>query len=151
MANIEIANIMGSTFQHANISYIVGVGERNERSDVMLIQALFKLVGYNESNARKCFGSAVKDLPEITGNFDAKTNGTIREFQMRMSNHLLNVDGKIHPANYKNRIIKKFDGRLMAITLLNRDAVDGAIEYGGSTILALKSIAPQLLLMPAAP
>lgn len=129
MAKIEIATFEDVKDKHVNISDIVGVGEKNERSDVMLIQALFKIVGRADIPAKKYFGLAAKDLPEPTGDFDNKTIQAIWAFQRKMSYCLLNVDGKIHPASYKDKVIKKAfsGGRLMAITLLNLEALDSAI------------------------
>src|SRR3712207_172258 len=83
--------------KHVNVSDIVGIGERNERNDVMLIQALFKIFGYNDLQAKEHFNLAAEDLPEPTGDFDEKTRVAIWEFQIRMSYRLLNADGKIHP------------------------------------------------------
>lgn len=153
MAQVDIANIAGSKLQHANITDIVGVGEKNELNDVMLIQALFKLVGYTPVNAKKFFGFDMKELPEPTGNFDIQTRRAIWSFQRRMALRLLNVDGKIHPANYKDRLLKDvFRKRIMVITLLNLEAIDGAInKYSvDDTIQALKIIAPSLII-PVAP
>jgi len=154
MATLELVNFkqLGPAIEQANISDIVGVGGSNEKSDVMLIQALFKLVGYSEFWARKYFGVGPTELPEPTGIFDAKTIQAIWGFQRRMAHRLLNVDGKIHPGNYKNRVIKDIGGRLMMITLLNLEAVDGALmEHGTEVIPALKQVAPQLMLIRVDP
>ncbi len=152
MAHIEIANLHVVKLEHANISDIVGVGEKNEKNDVMLIQALFKLVGYNPRTSKQYFGLDMSDLPDPTGNFDEKTISAIWRFQRKMSLRLRNIDGKIHPANYKNRVLKNaFKGRVMVITLLNLEALDGALmKHSTDTIPALKLIAPQLIL-PVAP
>ena len=154
MVTLELVNFKGnSPMEHGNISDIVGVGgeARNEKSDVMLIQALCKLIGYSEFHARKSFGLGLNDLPEPKGNFDDKTIQTIWGFQRRMAHRLLNVDGKIHPGNYKNRVIN-MNGRLMTITLLNEMANDGALmKYNTDVISALKQVAPQLVLTRVAP
>jgi hypothetical protein len=156
MATLEIVKFkqFSSPLEEANISNIVGVGggAKNDKQDVMLIQALFKLVGYSEYHAKKSFGLGIADLPEPTGAFDQKTIKAIWGFQCRMKHRLLNVDGKIHPGNYKNREIKDITGRLMAITLLNSLAVDGALmDYSTDVIPALKQIAPHLMLIRVAP
>lgn len=149
MAKIEIATLDDLKDRHANISDIVGVGEKNERNDVMLIQALFKLVGHNEREAKRFFGEAAKDLPEPTGDFDEKTIRAIWAFQKKMSYRLLNIDGKIHPASYRDRVIKKAfrGGRLMAITLLNMEAVNGTVQLGlgGGLPEAVKKLAPAII------
>src|SRR5215204_3312224 len=154
MATLELVNFkqLGSAIEQANISDIVGVGGSNEQSDVLLIQALFHLVGFSEFFARKFFGVGRTELPEPTGNFDAKTIQAIWGFQRRMADRLLNVDGKIHPGNYNKRMIKDIRGRLMTITLLNLLAVDGALSnFSTEVIPALKQVAPQLMLIRVAP
>ena len=154
MATLELVNFkqLSSPVEQANISDIVGVGGSNEKSDVMLIQALFHLVGFSESFARKFFGVGLSALPAPTGDFDAKTLQAIWGFQHRMAHRLLKVDGKIHPGNYKNRVIKDITGRLMAITLLNHLALDGALfNFSTDVIPALKQVAPQLTLIRVAP
>ena len=154
MATREMVNFkqFNAPLEQANLSDIVGVGQRNEKSDVMLVQALFKLVGFSEHFAKEKFGLGLTDLPEPTGDFDTKTIQAIWGFQRRMASRLLNVDGKIHPGNYKNRVIKNFGGRLMTITLLNILAFDGALaQFNTEVIPALKQVAPQLMLIRVAP
>lgn len=149
MAKIEIANILHSELEWANTSATVGVGEKNEMNDVMLIQALFKLVGYDDRAASIYFDLSLNDLPEPTGNFDKKTINAIWGFQRKMKYRLLSLDGKIHPANYKNRVIKNLTfGKLMTMTLLNWLGMDGASGQYMQLIPALKSVAPQLILKP---
>ena len=94
----------------------------------MLIQALLKLIGFNNADAWKFFGFAAGGLPELTGKFDNDTIQTIWAFQRKMAYRLLNVDGKIDPVSYENRVLKKaLRGRLMAITLLNMEAKDTSV------------------------
>ena len=148
MAKMEIATLDDLKILHANISDIVGVGEKNERNDVMLVQALFKLVGYIDRRAKEFFGLAAKDLPEPTGDFDEKTIRTIWAFQRKMSYRLLNIDGKIHPASYQDRVIKKAfrGGRLMAITLLNMETIDGETSLKAANLQeAVKKLAPAII------
>jgi hypothetical protein len=148
MAKIEIATLDDLKENHVNISDIVGVGEKNERNDVMLIQTLFKIIGNSDTHAKAVFGLAAKDLPEPTGDFDEKTIRAIWGFQRKMSYRLLNVDGKIHPASYKDRVIKKAfkGGRLMAITLLNMEAIDQTVMLSTSSVPeAVKKITPAII------
>ena len=148
MAKIDVANLNDIKEKHANISYAVGIGEKNERNDVMLIQALFKLIGYSDSWANKFFGFNAANLPEPTGDFDEKTIRAIWAFQRRMSVRLLNIDAKIHPANYKNRVLRKafYGSRLMAITLLNIEAFDRTIDLKVRDVPeAVKKIAPAII------
>lgn len=148
MAHIEIATFKSGKLRYANISDNVGRCEKNESSDVMLIQALFKLAGFNELYATLHFGLSFKDLPEPTGNFDSATDNAIWGFHRRNQMRLLKIDGKVHPANYNNRIMKDVEARLMTITLLNRLAFFGAIIKFNATgqIEALRQIVPNLIL-----
>jgi hypothetical protein len=155
MATREMINFkqLGpSPIEQANLSGIVGVGGLNDKHDVMLIQALFRLVGYSNHWARSNFGMSLTDLPEPAGQFDGKTIQAIWGFQRRMAHRLLNVDGKIHPGNYHNRVIKDISGRLMTITLLNFLAVDGALMSNDPDVIsALTRIAPHLVLTRVGP
>ena len=148
MAQIDKADLKVLKEHHANVSETIGVGEKNEKNDVLLIQVLFKLVGFSDHYAKKYFGLTVKDLPELNGKLDEKTIRAIWSFQRKMSHQLQNVDGKIHPASYSDRVLKKAyqGGRVMVITLLNMLAPDGALMYYNTDVVsAIKVIAPQLI------
>lgn len=149
MAKIETVTFGNLIDKHANISDIVGIGGKNEKSDVMLIQALFKIIGRDDIYAKRFFGLAFSDLPKPTGDFDNQTARAIWAFQRKMSSRLLSIDGKIHPANYKDRVLKRaFRGaRLMAITLLNLEAFEAAINsYSTNDVSeAVKKIAPAII------
>lgn len=154
MAQIDKANFeqVGGKVFHANISGIVGVGGANDKNDVMLVQALFRMVGYSEYHARKNFRICPNDMPQPTGSLDTKTIQAIWGFQRANADRLLSLDGKLHPANYKNRTIKNIAGRLMAITLLNFLVADTALMfYNDDVISGLKKIAPELVLKPYDP
>lgn len=148
MATIEIADLGSMKMSHVNVTYPVGRGQRNERNDVLAIQALFKLVGYSDLHAGIYFGLSARDLPDVTGRIDEKTNRAILGLQRKMSSRLLDVDGKIHPANYRNRVLKgALNGaRLMVITLLNMEAViqAGWISSGGLVPDGVKILAPTI-------
>ncbi len=149
MATIEIATLGNVKTQHANVSNVVGIGGINERNGVMLIQALFKLIGFQDIYAKRYFGLSANDIPEPTGILDVKTILSIGGVQRMMSSRLLNNDGKIHPASYKDRVLKNalYKGsRLMAITLLNMEAVETAISQDlGDVPVAIKKIAPTIM------
>ncbi len=147
MATIEIADLAGIKANHCNVSDLVGIGEKNEINDVMVIQALFKLIGRSDHFANKYFKLRATDMPEATGNFDEKTRQAIWSFQLTMCGRLLSVDGKIHPASYENRHIKNaFNGRLMAITLLNMLAFDQSVAVEADDVPdAVKQLAPSLM------
>ena len=81
MASIETVDFYKFTEKQTNISDVVGVGEKNERNDVMLIQTLFKLIGWGDVAAKMKFGLSVTDLPEPTGIYDFKTTQAIWGFQ----------------------------------------------------------------------
>lgn len=147
MATIETANLAGMKTKHCNVSDLVGIGEKNEINDVMVVQALFKLIGHSDFFAKKYFRLDATDLPEATGNFDKKTIKAIWAFQQTMKLRLLNVDGKIHPASYKDRNIQNaFNGRLMAITLLNMQAYDESVFVAADDVPdAVKQLAPAIM------
>lgn len=148
MANIEIVDFKVTKMEQTNISDVVGVGQKNNRNDVMLIQTLFNLIGVSEVKARMNFGLSKSDLPEPTGIFDTKTHQAIWAFQRKMANRLHNIDGKIHPASYKNRVLNAGPGkRQMMITLLNLVALDEALMYCKLDLIpAIKKISPMLVL-----
>ena len=144
MAHIEQANLNGYIRNHANVSHVVGVGGKNEKNDVMLIQALIKLVGLSDGNASIFFDVSSGNLPEINGIFDLKTSHAIWAFQRNNSRNLLSVDGAVHPASYANRRISP--GPKMTITLLNQSAsMYGLSDLGIDVIPALNIIAPLLV------
>src|SRR5262245_47147817 len=153
MATREMVNFkQWGPREQANVSGIVGVGGDNDKFDVMLIQALFRVVGFSNHSARQRFGVSLADMPEPTGNFDNKTIQAIWGFQHRMAHRLLNVDGKIHPGNYHNREIKEGRERLTPFPLLNIVATEEALMVHGTEVIpALTRVAPQLVLIPVAP
>lgn len=147
MASIETVDFKVLKMEQTNISDVIGPGQKNERNDVMLIQTLFKLIGFSDQRARLNFGLSIKDLPEPTGIFDAKTHQAIWHFQRKRANRLHSIDGKIHPASYKNRVLKGGPAaRQMTITLLNLLALDEALmNYKCDLIPAIKKISPNLI------
>lgn len=146
MPSIEKVDYQKAIFEQTNISQIVGAGEKNEKNDVMLIQTLFRLVGFKDRASNMKFGFPKKYLPEPTGILDANTIHAIWGFQRKMAHRLLNVDGKIHPASYTDRRLKVGPGeRQMMITLLNMEALDQSIMYFGiDLITAIKHISPNI-------
>lgn len=148
MACIEIVNFNVVKMEQTNISHVIGAGQKNERNDVMLIQTLFNLIGFSDVSAKLNFGLSKSDLPEPTGIFDGKTQQAIWEFQKINTRRLHNIDGKIHPASYKNRVLKKGPGgRQMMITLLNLLALEAALmNHSVDLISAIKKLSPKLIL-----
>lgn len=129
----------------ANISGVVGEGLTNDRSDVLLIQTLFKIIGgESEVFSRALIGIEPSELPTLDGNCDKQTLKAIWGFQRRRRHRLLNVDGKVHPGKFRNRVIKEGpEGRQMMITLLNMNAA----QIGGHTDLVsvVRRISPSIV------
>lgn len=147
MASVETVNFDGFKEQHVNVSYPVGPQQTNDRNDVMAIQAMFRLIARGDFHAQKYFGLTLRDIPEATGLFDAKTERALKAFQCKMASRLLNPNGKIDPASYANRVLRRafLGARLMTITLLNIEAFDGVIATGGRDIPdSVKKIAPTI-------
>lgn len=150
MASIETVDFYRFKEVQTNVSDKVGVGEINERNDVLLIQTLFKIIGFSDIATKHKFGLAMKDLPEPTGRYDDKLTKAIWGFQHKMRHRLRRIDGKIHPASYANRVLKKgANAPQMTITLLNIMASDDAIMSNyDDLITAVKKISPSIIFVP---
>jgi hypothetical protein len=125
-------NLNGERVLTLNVSGIVGFAGANYRDDVMLIQGLFKYISDGLYPEALGLGGNYK-VPEITGEMDADTYSAISEFQIRNAGSLLmsRFDGRIHPANYKNRSLTTGGNkRYMSITLLHIMATDAAVMQG---------------------
>lgn len=138
------------TYDAVNVHYRVGSSGENRPDDVMLVQALFRLIGYEPVIARRQLGVPVAQLPEITGNCDARTQSCIRAFQRTNHSKLLNpYDGVIHPASYENRRVAA-NGTRMAIMLLSEFAGEAALmrverDGGADTLIPrLVQLEPRL-------
>lgn len=131
MAGTEIININGKTAFGVNVKGIVGYAGANLTEDVMLIQALFNYIAKGLFPEALGLGGDYK-IPEITGEIDADTYLAIGEFQIRNASRLLRrvFDGRIHPASYKNRVIRDTKKGVMSITLLHIMATDAAVMQG---------------------
>ena len=123
MAKIDIININGNKQPCVNLSYSVGVGGKNHKSDVMLIQALFYYL-YFDKDAKLIglppFSPALALAEKLspTGILDILTIQKIAFFQATHRRHLLSADAVIHPANYEGRVIKNTNKPLMTVTYL---------------------------------
>jgi hypothetical protein len=132
MAQFEEININGDSESGVNISKIVGFAGANLKEDVLLIQALFKYIADGMFPEMLGLGGDYK-VPDVTGEMDADTYSAIAAFQIRNASRLLrhNFDGRIHPASYKNRVIKNISKQpVMTITLLHIMATDAAVFKG---------------------
>ena len=145
MATIETVNFGPfGTMVQANISTIVGEGQINDRNDVLLIQTLFRMIGDGEVFTRALFGLEPHELPEPNGVFEKKTIRAIWGFQRQRRHRLMNVEGKIHPARYRDRVLKKGpQARHMMITLLNLNAAQ--VGEHPDLISAIRKISPSII------
>lgn len=144
---VDFGSQLLSPTEQTNISLNIGIGEKNERNDILLVQTLFSIIGFNNHKAKLNFGLEKQDLPGLTGTFDEKMAKAIWGFQRKMRHHLRNIDGKIHPASYKNRVLRKGPAApQMMITLLNLLAIDEALmEHNTDVISAVKKISPSII------
>jgi hypothetical protein len=151
MPSIETVDFHKFKDVQTNISDVVGECQRNERNDVLLIQTLFKLIGFNDIASKRRLGLSAKDLPELTGDYDEKMTRAIWAFQRKWAHSLRNIDGKIHPASYQNRVLKKgAAGQQMTITLLNMLAAEEALMMNSVDLIsAIKKISPSIIFAPA--
>jgi hypothetical protein len=131
MAKTEVININGKTELGVNVTDVVGMTGANRREDIMLLQALFNYIAKGLYPQVLGLGGDY-NIPEISGDMDADTFLAIGEFQIRNASRLLmyKFDGHIHPASYKNRVIRDIRGRVMSITLLHLMAKDAAVMQG---------------------
>ncbi len=153
MAKTDIINIRGNTSRCVNLSRSVGIGGANQRSDVMLIQALLYYLSFNgEANILRLpvylptIDLMVGVTASITGHLDAFTIMTINIFQGMHRHRLLRYDGLIEPAKYQGRIIKDSTEPLMTITYLHLLAKKVELVKGSDYITDLRSLMPEVRL-----
>jgi hypothetical protein len=108
-----------------NLCEPVGPSQKNNKGDVMLVQAMLRRLAQLRSPGFIGLGS-MAEVPDVTGDLDAKTKRAIRKFQSTWSTSLLpgGVDGVVHPAAYQKadgsqRKVNVGSGPLMTITLLH--------------------------------
>jgi hypothetical protein len=129
MAKSELIKIDDFEMWGFNVSETVGIGGKNEEGDVMLIQAMFYFLGAHGELS----SMGVKSLAELTGvdgKYSNRLGQIILNYQKTKDYLLLNVDGLIHPASYKDRNIK-FEGEgnlLMTITCMHLDMAVGSFN-----------------------
>ncbi len=133
MPTKELITIDDLELSGFNVSESVGIGGKNEEGDVMLIQAIFYFLGARDG----LWIFDVKSLAELTpvdGKYSNRLGRNILEYQKTKDHLLVSVDGLIHPANNKDRIIKfaGLDDKLMTITSLHLDMAQ-AFPYGDYT------------------
>ncbi|MGQ0541160.1 MAG: hypothetical protein ACT4O9_04820, partial [Blastocatellia bacterium] len=119
-------------------------GGDNGNADVMLIQTFFHYLRSQTPGYRGLNGLRNREIPEITTICDTKTKRAIFKFQQFHARHLLSIDGLIHPAKYKGRVLKNTK-RFMTITLLHLLAEEiNQLNNGSHYIDRLIEIEPRL-------
>lgn len=132
MAQFERINFDGKQVTGINIRKVIGWGGADLEEDVMLLQTVFEYV--SNGLGPHVFGMDHPFKAEFRGSMDLDTYYAIGEFQIRNANRLLkDTFRRIHPASYKNRVIRDPNfSRLMTITYLHMVAVDAQIMQGHS-------------------
>jgi hypothetical protein len=103
-----------------NLTKSVGIPGDNLFDDVMLVQAILRLIALSDPDVAG-FGGPQSRIPEITGVMDIDTYAAIVQFQITHKSELLTKvsDGRIDPARYKGRPLPRGPGPVMTITLLH--------------------------------
>ena len=125
---------------------------------MMLVQAMLNLIAHQADStpsAQNIGLASMSEVPEPTGEFDAKTRHAILSYQRRYHRGLLSVDGVVHPASYRNRNIRygRPQDRLMTIThfhwmLMNAPTLlAGQMTYTSQLLHKFQKLHP--LLQPA--
>src|ERR1044072_8518217 len=123
----------GSSEHCFNLTGSVGTKGNNQFEDVMLIQAMLKLIALFSRDA-----AGLKDpeyqIPEVTGVIDADTYTAIGQFQLVHKAELMMkvFDGRIDPANYRGRKLRRSHYPVMTIMLLHIYAKDAALMLGST-------------------
>jgi hypothetical protein len=130
-----------------NISGSVGYGGDNLFEDVMLVQSMLKLVALYSRGAAG-LSDPDYNLPEVTGAIDADTYTAIGQFQIAHKSELMMkaFDGRIDPAHYKGRRLRRSHYPVMTIMLLHFYATDAAVMLGTSdtTLVSYQKALEQL-------
>lgn len=116
-----------------NLSGSVGMKGENQFEDVMLIQAMLRLIAMFSREAAGLQDPEYQ-IPEVTGEMDADTHTAIGQFQIAHKSELMMkvFDGRIDPANYYHRKLRRSHFPVMTITLLHMLATDAALMLGSS-------------------
>ena len=146
MASKEIITIGTSKLAGINISSPVGPGQDNKPEDVMLIQATFQYIATGAGESRGFLGTEIGEIPLVTGVMNAPTIFAIRNFQQKNLSNVLKVDGIIHPASYKRRVIKPGTRHLMSITQLHMLCIYANVQRndGPDYVAGIAKLEPRL-------
>jgi hypothetical protein len=111
-----------------NLSDFVGTGERNEKGDVMLVQAMFSFIAGATGGLSKLGLRSRADLPGVTGVFGGDTGFLISSFQLKWMQILTAQHvGMLFPGYYKEKILAMGPGdRRQAMFLLHQFAQESA-------------------------
>jgi hypothetical protein len=153
MAKLDIIFLGGIGYLGFNLTSTVGKGGANQTGDVMLIQAVFAFLSRNHlpGQARRW---ANIPIPDVDGNPNNGIKESILKYQMEFTSDivgvqegpmggnnqllappgfkrpyngprgLIEVDGLIHPANYRKRNLSALWGTaLMTVTKLYADVI----------------------------
>jgi hypothetical protein len=88
-----------------NLSKPAGDKQFNQRDDVLMVQALLRLIVEAFHGGRMTGMKSAGEVPDFNGRMDAVTLAAIRTFQRRWAHNLIRSDGVIHPARYRFRNI----------------------------------------------
>jgi hypothetical protein len=114
-----------------NLTGAVGHMGANLFDDVMLIQAMLALIGKWQPQAIGLGDEYA--VPKATGVMDNETFSAIGAFQLTCKSQLIGpFDGRVDPAHYKGRRLRKGPHRVMSITLLHYYSTDAAVMLSES-------------------
>jgi hypothetical protein len=135
MAKIETVNMDGREMSALNISRVVGFPRKgddnsNQRDDILVIQGFFNYIAKGLQPEALGLGNGYV-VPQITGIRDRDTLSAISLFQITNASQLLMevYDGRIDPANYKNRKLRS-NRKQMSIVYLHLLALDASVMLG---------------------
>ena len=121
-------NFTGGSYETCfNLTKSVGFQSDNLFDDVMLIQAMIRLIAISDrevaglGDSDPWSGKVGFNIPEVTSVMDAVTYTAIVQFQLAHSSELLAraFDGRIDPAHYRGRKLPRGPFPVMTITLLH--------------------------------
>jgi hypothetical protein len=136
MASVDVITVGGDKARGVNVAEAVGKGQRNREEDLVLIRTILRLLteGYGPAYIGLRSMTEVPTTITIAKGivFDNKDDTAIRSYQSKYfaEGILLKVDGIVHPASYKGRIIDPKDPRRMTIHLMHDQLVDAALMFG---------------------
>jgi len=154
MARRDVMNIsrFGTPMEGINLDFRVGLNAENRIGDVLAVQTLFRYIGLDAEFKKRFLGDMT--IPKSDGICGSITLRAIRHFQRKNAGKLIRVDGVIHPASYKGRMVD-YQKPLMTITLLHLFAWEAMgfqpdVDYVDGLIRIQPNVAHYLMLSPQA-